>query len=91
MILTKPEDFEAMRAHALASGGWNEEEVAAWSDDEAHALARQWLAGDIRDGFDWPDDGCDAWERYEELCESGTVCSSLFRTETGNVFWTIGE
>ena len=93
-LLTTPEALQAMRDHARSSGGWNDEEVAAWNDQELNALALQWLSGDIREGFDWPESergDLTEWEFYEQLSEAGTVCGSLFRTDDGEIYWTFGE
>jgi hypothetical protein len=86
-LLDTPEKLEAMRQFALASGGWNEDEVSAWSDDELNALFIQWISGDIRElnelcGGDWSE--CAA------LAERGTVSGALFRADDGRVFYYLG-
>lgn len=48
-LLDTPEKLHAMRDFARESGGWNEEEVDAWSDLEVNALFLQWIAGDCRE------------------------------------------
>jgi hypothetical protein len=37
-----------MRDFARSSGGWNDEECAAWTPQEVNALFLQWVAGDVR-------------------------------------------
>jgi hypothetical protein len=93
-LLKTPAEFDAMRAHAISSGGWSESEVDAWSNDELQALCIQWVCGDIREGFDWSEDARDGltpWEFYESLAEAGQVASSLFRTDSGEIYWIFGE
>lgn len=77
-LLDTPEKLQAMRDFALSSGGWDAEEIAAWSNHEVNALFLQWIAGDCRqcpailEGVEFkerePDDGwyhsSDEWE-YE--------------------------
>jgi hypothetical protein len=47
-LLDTPEKLDAMRDFARASGGWDTEEIAEWSDQEVNALFLQWIAGDCR-------------------------------------------
>lgn len=47
-LLNTPEKLQAMRDFARESGGWSEEERAAWTDKEINALFLQWIAGDVR-------------------------------------------
>lgn len=47
-LLDSEEKLEAMREFALSSGGWDAEEIAAWTDQEVNALFLQWIAGDVR-------------------------------------------
>ena len=48
-LLDTPEKLQAMRDFALSSGGWDAEEVAAWTPQEVNALFLQWIAGDCRE------------------------------------------
>lgn len=47
-ILDTEEKLQAMRDFARSSGGWDDEECAAWSPQEVNALFLQWVAGDTR-------------------------------------------
>jgi hypothetical protein len=47
-LLDTPEKLEAMRDFARSSGGWDAEEIAAWTPQEINALFLQWIAGDCR-------------------------------------------
>ena len=47
-LLDTEEKLQAMRDFAKESGGWTEEEIAAWSSQEINALFLQWVAGDVR-------------------------------------------
>lgn len=49
-LLDTADKLEAMRKWALSSGGWNDEEIAAWTDVELNALFIQLVFGDIREG-----------------------------------------
>ena len=89
LILTEGQK-EAFRDFVRSSGGWDEEEVDAWSEAELTALCVQWIAGDIREGFgdDLPDDPAEwDWEDYNERAERGSVSSTLYRHD-GKLFWS---
>jgi hypothetical protein len=47
-LLDTPDKLDAMRDFARASGGWGDEETAAWTPQEVNALFLQWIAGDVR-------------------------------------------
>jgi hypothetical protein len=70
-----------------SSGGWTEQEIAAWSDVELNALCIQWIAGDIRECLEWEVD--DVWANYQEMAEAGQVNSNLYRAEDGSVYWSV--
>lgn len=48
-LLETEEQKEQFRDFVKSSGGWDEEEISAWSDDELNALLLQWIAGDVRE------------------------------------------
>jgi len=48
-LLDSLEKLETFRDFVRASGGWNREETAAFSDAELNALCHQWIMGDIRE------------------------------------------
>ncbi|OQB06979.1 MAG: hypothetical protein BWY17_05381 [Deltaproteobacteria bacterium ADurb.Bin207] len=81
---------EAFRDFVRDSGGWDDEEIAAFSDTDLAALCVQWIAGDIREGFG---DGVSNdpakwdWEDYNERAERGSV-SSTFYLHDGKLFWS---
>ena len=84
---------EAFRDFVRSSGGWDEEETAAFSDTELTALCVQWIAGDIREGFgdgvsndpaEWD------WEDYNERAERGSVSSTLYLHD-GKLFWSCAQ
>lgn len=47
-LLTNEEELEHFRKWLKPWGGWDEEEIAAMSDNELNALLLQWIAGDCR-------------------------------------------
>ena len=69
-------------------GGWDDAEITAMSDAHLRALCLQWIAGDWRECFEWPEhaDGPD-WEFYETMASEGTCPSSFYRDDTGRIFW----
>lgn len=88
-----PEQMDAFRSFVGSSGGWDEEEIAAWSDHELTALCVQWIAGDIREGFgdDLPDDPAEwDWSDYQDRAERGSVSSTLYLSD-GKLFWSCAQ
>ena len=90
ILLDTEEKKAAFRAFVKSSGGWNEEEIAAWNDVELNALLLQWIAGDCREG------GLDSetvdWEQYQEDCEQGRCAGNIFggpMSTDGQVYFSI--
>jgi hypothetical protein len=141
-LLKTPEEFDAFRDFVKDSGGWDDEEIAAWDENELQALFLQWIAGDTREApaliegvtfyeraGEWfydhestPDEetgpfesrseayqaaasehyrrGCYPsadtleeidWQEYEAKAQAGQIPSRLFKTETGKIYFYIGN
>ena len=80
------EKVDAFKRFVRESGGWDDEEINAWSVRELNALFLQWVAGDIRECLEW--DVEDVWANYEEMAQAGMVPSRLFRTD-GQVYFDL--
>lgn len=90
-LLDSEDKIDAMRDFARASGGWNAEEVAAWSALEVNALFLQWVAGDVREAFDDADFSEWDWADYKERAEAGLVSSNLFRADDGQIYFSLSN
>ncbi len=90
-LLDTEEKKEAFRDFIKGSGGWNEKEIAAWSDTELNALCLQWIAGDVREAFGDAEFAEWDWEAYQVESEKGRVCSRLFKSDDGKVYFYIGN
>lgn len=93
-ILDTDEKREAFRAFVRDSGGWTDEEISAWSDDELNALCIQWVSGDMREpvGFDLGPNTTDAqWREYEKQSQEGRVNGRIFRGTDGEIYFYIGN
>lgn len=93
-ILTNDEQREAFREFVRSSGGWNDDEIAKWSDVELNALCIQWIAGDMREVPDLamgPGMTSEDWECYREMSEEGTAKGSLWQADDGRVYWNCGD
>jgi hypothetical protein len=89
-LLNTPEKLEAMRDFASESGGWNREEIAAWSDNELNALFLQWIAGDVRElGADSLDEI--DWDEAEEMQSEGQASSNIFKADDGKIYFNLGN
>lgn len=94
-MLATDDQREAYRAHILAYGAWEPEEIAAWSDDELNAMLMQEIAGDVREieslcGVAPGSPEFDAQE-YESLVSNGTLPGRLFVGSDGETYYDIGE
>lgn len=88
-FLDNDEKREAFRSFVQSSGGWDADEIAAWSEQELNALFIQWIAGDIRECLEW--DVPNVWENYREMAEAGQVSSNLYQGDDGQVYFYIGN
>ena len=68
-------------------GAWDDDEIAAMSDDHLRALCLQWIAGDWRECFE---DQEPNWEDYQIRAESGS-CPSSFYESDGRIYWDMTE
>lgn len=89
-MLDTPEKLQAMRDFARSSGGWDADEIAAWTDIELNALFVQWVAGDIREVPGMTPNSWD-WDAYEALTQTGTVPSHMFRDDHGQIYFDLSE
>lgn len=69
-------------------GAWDDDEIAAMSDDHLRALCLQWIASDWRECFEWPEhaDAID-WQFYETMASDGNCPSSFYRDDAGIIYW----
>lgn len=87
-LLDTPEKLEAWRDDVRGFGAWEDEEIAAWSDEECNALFLQFVSGDIRE----MESLCgDDWAEYARLSERGTVSGRMYRGDDGAVYFYIGS
>jgi hypothetical protein len=79
--ILKPNERPAARKFFRSFGAWDDEQVAAWTDQELDALVLQYAAGDLRE-LQWvaPGDGLGDidWNEAEKLSHEGIVSGSLF-------------
>jgi hypothetical protein len=86
-LLDSDEKREAFRARVENSGGWDAEEIAAWSDLELNALLLQWISGDLREmGID-DDTGAIDWDGIDAMQQAGTYPSNIFKGSDGSVYF----
>ena len=88
-LLNTDEEREAFRGWVESSGGWTEEEIAAWTDLELNALLLQWISGDLREmGVDDDTSGID-WADVERGQQEGQYPSNIFRGDDGQVYFIL--
>lgn len=90
-LLDTDEKREAFRDHARGFGAWDDEEIAAWSDDELTALFIQLIAGDIREAD--LDTTAPDWARYQEWIDDGAASGNLYggpMSTDGRIYYYLG-
>ena len=72
-----------------SSGGWERAEIDAWPPEYLQALCLQWIASDTRNcGADNP---AADWDDIRACQESGQAPNSIYRDESGRVFWECAQ
>jgi len=66
-------------------GAWDDDEIAAMSDDHLRALCLQWIASDWREAFE--DQEPPNWEDYQIRAEAGSCPSSFYHDDAGIIYW----
>lgn len=90
-LLKTPEEIDALRAYVKDFGAWEPEDIAAWSPVECNALFIQLVSGDMREaGLDNEPDESD-WREYETRAERGNCTGNIFKTEDGQVFYSLSR
>jgi hypothetical protein len=84
-LLDTEEKRDAFREYVKGFGAWSDDEIAGWSNVELNALFVQFVAGDVREGFER--DADNLWENYYTLCEEGRVSGNLFRDDNGQIYY----
>jgi hypothetical protein len=92
-LLSTPEQLQEMRDYARSTGGWTGDEIAEWSDEELNALFIQFVSSEMRqiESLCTTDDGETDWEEYERLSSAGTISGTIFRSDSGEVFYYLGS
>lgn len=90
LMLDTEDKREAMRDWAQSSGGWNAEEIAAWSDVELNALFMQLISRDMRDADIGPESTAADWIAYEERAHAGQCSGNIFRATDAEVYYELG-
>ena len=95
-LLTARPDIEEFREYMKGFGAWDDEAIAAWSDDECNALLIQLISGDMREaGMD----ACDLeefdWEQYQKDSEAGRISGNIYKADVGKsagrIFYYVGN
>ena len=89
-MLDDADKLDAMHAWAKSSGGWDESEIAAWSDQEINALFIQLVAGDMREADLMANMTDGDWAMYEECAAIGECAGRIFKGEGGQVYFYLG-
>jgi hypothetical protein len=88
-LVDTDEKRDAFRTFVRSSGGWNDDEINAWSDTELNALCLQWVAGDMRECGIGPDSSLEEWQEVRQRQEAGNLPSRLYRGADGRVYFSL--
>lgn len=88
-MLDTEDQLEAFRAFVKDTGGWTQEEISHWTNQELNALFVQFVAGDMREaGLDTP---FPDWDTYYQAAGAGLVSGRIFKSDDDQVFYDIGN
>lgn len=92
-LLATEEALQEMRDYARSTGGWNAEEIAAWSDTELNALFIQFVSGDMREmeSLCSDDNGDTDWAEYEKQASAGRISGNIFKADSGEIYYYLGN
>lgn len=85
-LLKTDEERDEARAHFRSYGAWDDEEIAAWSEEELQAIVCQEVAHQISEL-----DMFDTTEEYQEAAERGTVSGRLYPGTDGRWYCYFGD
>ena len=89
-LLTTEEELQAMRDWAYSSGGWDENEIDSWSDQELNALFLQLVAGDMREiGLEDSDLESFDWAECEQRQSAGEIPCNIYLGSDGEVYFSL--
>ena len=92
IILDTDDKRDAFRDFVRTSGGWDDAEIAAWSDNELSALFLQWVAGDMREmGVDRPAVDIIDWADIEARQSEGQAPSNIFKGIDNEIYFYAGS
>ena len=91
-LLVTEEQIDALRSYVKGFGGWDDSEIAAWSNEECNALFIQCISGDMREaGID----DCNLedfdWTEYQHDSEKGRVSGRIYRGDDDRIYYYLGE
>jgi hypothetical protein len=92
-LLTTPEALEKARVWLGEFGAWDDEEIAAWSEQEVNALVIQFIAGNLREieSLCMGDDGEIDWAKAEELSSEGRISGGIYPGDDGRFYFWLGS
>lgn len=85
--LITDDNRDAFKTHIRGFGAWDDAEIAAMSHTELNALFIQVVAGDIREAG--LDQSAPDWAEYQADSEAGRVSGSIYRDDSGQIYYSI--
>jgi hypothetical protein len=83
-LLDSDEKRSEFRQFVRGTGGWEDSEIAQWSDKELNALCIQFVSADVRESDMTPESDADDWQRYYN---NGAISGTLTLAENGRVYY----
>lgn len=85
-LLKNDDDIAHAKEYFSGFGAWTKEEIENWSEKDVQGLVVQLIAGDIREMESYED-----FEEYLVDAENGQVSGNIFKTESGEYYYYLGE
>jgi len=86
-LLTTDDQRDAARAHFREYGAWPLDEVSGWSEEDLQTIMCQDVDAAIREAEPYMDDQ----DKYQKLCEAGTLSGRLCVGDDGKWYFYLGS
>jgi len=85
-LVSTASEIQECKDYFKCFGAWDNEKIAAWSDNEVNALVIQLVSGDLREYLDAKEEGGESFQDYEERAGG-----RIYEGFNGKLYYYIGE
>ena len=92
LILTTPEQLDALRDYMRGFGAWKDDEIDGWSEAECNAMFIQEISARMREaGMDEVFLEDFDWVEYEERVMAGEISGPIYRGDDGQFYFNLAQ